>query len=528
MTRRQRIFWDCSYLAGHPDVQTGIQRVVRELGGAIQKRLIADAAGTEFIPCVVDGHGHVFPLEHIPLPGDAPIEKFATLASPAPGDIFVVADSNWHNQVLKRFAPYWRGGVITGVVQYDLIPFTHPETADDILVRRFHDWMIETAGFADFFASVSRSTEKELTESLARLAPWRPIREADLFHFGLAPSNAGLKRERAHGVNAFARFIAVGTIEPRKRYDLILDAFESLWRERSQAQLVLVGKPGWKTKELQERIRSLEEAGAPISWLQDVDDEELFALYSSCTALLAPSDAEGYGLPVVEAMEAGMPVVCSDIPVFREITGGNALFFRAGSADSLRELLDGVLAGRSRLVPIPADFRLQTWDDSAGRFLEGMTRCANPKTETRLFYDRRVGALMAEVDAFHRAVPATRQSDSPPPGWLGRYYERAAGNKALGFPVRLVNALLRSSQTRHKLYQTSAMLDELRLQLDSVERTLTRVEERTQFIEGYLHASAMTMQDGSTASSGRPADEVVPRAEGESPAAPGTPGSDDQ
>ena len=98
--------------------------------------------------------------------------------------------------------------------------------------------------------------------------------------------------------------LMVGTIEPRKGYDVALRALQHLWATRGAEapDLVIVGKPGWKTEQLQRRIRSHPEQGRQLHWLDQVSDESLCSLYQSSRGLLMASHAEGFGLPLLEAV----------------------------------------------------------------------------------------------------------------------------------------------------------------------------------------------------------------------------------
>ena len=101
--------------------------------------------------------------------------------------------------------------------------------------------------------------------------------------------------------------LMVGTVEPRKGYDNALAAFDHLWSKQSSTapHLVIVGKPGWKTTELQSAIEAHPELGRRLHWIRDASDEALSELYKRSSGLLLASKAEGCGLPVLEAAVHG-------------------------------------------------------------------------------------------------------------------------------------------------------------------------------------------------------------------------------
>ncbi|MBN1476631.1 glycosyltransferase family 4 protein [Candidatus Sumerlaeota bacterium] len=175
-----------------------------------------------------------------------------------------------------------------------------------------------------------------------------------------------------HG-DLMGRFwLTVATLEPRKNIGLLVDAIDRLAPERS-IPLVLVGNPGWGTGNLVARIERMVNRGRMI-WLHHREPWVLQCLLHRAEALIMPSLAEGFGLPLLEAMAAGCPVLCSDIPVFREVTGGHARLFDPRSADALAEQMLGALEDpegeRARAERARAFIRPFTWERTARRTLD--------------------------------------------------------------------------------------------------------------------------------------------------------------
>jgi alpha-1,3-rhamnosyl/mannosyltransferase len=121
----------------------------------------------------------------------------------------------------------------------------------------------------------------------------------------------------------------VGSLEPRKNHTCALDAYELYLKHSAQRRpLLFAGGKGWKSEALQARIEAMAESGVPVRSLGYVPDEELQQLYQSSFALLAPSWHEGFGLPLVEAMSAGLPALASLRASLPEI-GGDAVRYIA-------------------------------------------------------------------------------------------------------------------------------------------------------------------------------------------------------
>ena len=118
-------------------------------------------------------------------------------------------------------------------------------------------------------------------------------------------------------------FVTVGTIEARKNHLLLLDVWSRL-AERLGDQtprLLIIGQRGWEADEVFERLDKDETLHGHVVELSRCSDDELVHHLSSARALLFPSFVEGYGLPLIEALDAGVPVIASDLPVFRELCG---------------------------------------------------------------------------------------------------------------------------------------------------------------------------------------------------------------
>ena len=146
----------------------------------------------------------------------------------------------------------------------------------------------------------------------------------------------------------------VGTIDLRKGYAQALAAFEALWAEGFDVKLVIVGQPSWNVETLVKRLMNHPESGRRLFWFGRADDMFLAALYKSCTVLLAASEAEGFGLPLVEAAQRGLPIIARDVPVFREIAGDNVFYFSGLTAEALADALkDWLRLEENGLAPRP-------------------------------------------------------------------------------------------------------------------------------------------------------------------------------
>ena len=266
-------------------------------------------------------------LSRRPLPG-TPVQF-------RPDDTLLLADSSWASRCWHVVDHARQAGTRVGVVQYDFIPHTHPELVPKRLTATFRGWMRNTLKRADFVAAISEAVAAEARTELRRMGrdPDRGAPLVQAFPLGSdvkPPAEAGSVRPELSDFLAAASggpYLTVGTIEPRKNQTILPAVFEQVWRQVPDARLLVVGFVGWKGEELVRRLRKHPRYGTHLMHFGDLSDTELVHAYGHARALVFPSRAEGYGLPIVEALSHGMRVFASDIPVHREVGGPWCVYF---------------------------------------------------------------------------------------------------------------------------------------------------------------------------------------------------------
>ncbi len=170
-------------------------------------------------------------------------------------------------------------------------------------------------------------------------------------------------------------FVLIGTIEPRKNHLMVLSVWQALREALGPAtpRLVLIGRRGWL---IQDEIDLLERSPALQGIVEErgtVSDRDVAAVLSGARALLLPSFAEGYGLPLAEALAAGVPVICSDIPVFREVGGAAPDYLdprdSAGWSDAVRDYCDSDSPRRGAQLRRIGDWVPPTWEQHFARVM---------------------------------------------------------------------------------------------------------------------------------------------------------------
>jgi glycosyltransferase involved in cell wall biosynthesis len=163
----------------------------------------------------------------------------------------------------------------------------------------------------------------------------------------------------------------VGTIEPRKEHAQALSAFEILWNEGLEVNLVIVGKRGWLVEKLVERLSSHSMLGKRLFWLEGISDEYLERIYAASTCLIAASEAEGFGLPLIEAAQKKLPILARDLSVFREVAGEHAFYFQGLEPEALAEAIQTWIGLREKgKAPSSGKMPWLTWEESARKLLE--------------------------------------------------------------------------------------------------------------------------------------------------------------
>jgi len=380
--RRRRGFpqllLDVSALA-HTDLKTGVERVSR----AVLKQLIEHPPEGFRVELVRETGGRyvyareaaqrLLGLEQSAL-RDAPLDT-------APGDVFLGLDlAQMSVHVARRqLRNLCRRGVRVVFVVYDLLPALRPDCFPDPVPGTYREWLQDITADADGLVCISRTVADELVTWLRShgVARTRPL-HIGYFHLGadLAASlpTEGIGAEGPavlESVRSRPTFLMVGTVEPRKGHLLALEGVEALWDRGVDVGLVVVGKEGWDSRDVTTRLRTHRERGRRVHWVERASDELLLRLYEESAALLAASEGEGFGLPLVEAAQHGLPIVARDIPVFREVGGDYAYYFSGETPAALADALSRWLALRqSGAAPASGDMPWLTWAQSTDRLME--------------------------------------------------------------------------------------------------------------------------------------------------------------
>ena len=234
--------------------------------------------------------------------------------------------------------PLWHG-CPTVVTIHDLSLLLHAKTHREELVQRARKRLPTMTRIATEIITDSESVKQEICEHLG-VSPDKvtavPLAPRRAFHPAGAEETQRVRR-KLEVEDDFILF--VGTVEPRKNLITLVHAFEELLRTTDlRPQLVVAGAKGWLTDELFAHVESAA-ARERILFTGYISDEELRALYSSCKVSVYPSLYEGFGLPTLEAMTCGAPVITSRIPVIIETVGKSARLIEPTNVIELTQAL---------------------------------------------------------------------------------------------------------------------------------------------------------------------------------------------
>ena len=379
----------------HDDLKTGIQRVARALTLAL---LNDPPQGFRVEPMYLGNAGCLWRHFHARRytlglldcsPGtfdDEPVE-------PGCEDVVIILDISGEPLSAAQdeglFSKYRNHGVKVYSLVFDLLPVLMPEVFPPGADWGHARWLRSISAF-DGALCISKSVADDLLA-------WRKqegltYKNRRPFDVQVLPLGADMDNSfPTRGIPANAKntlrqfearptFLMVGTIEPRKAYLQAIEAFRQIWALGIDVNLVIVGKEGWTTlpdvmrrdiPQTVQRLRTMPETGKRLFWLEGASDEYLLKIYAASNCLIAASRNEGFGLPLTEAAQHGLPIIARDIPVFKEVAGEHAFYFTGHEPGDLVAAVNAWLQlyeeGRH---PKADDMPWVSWKQSAQRLAQ--------------------------------------------------------------------------------------------------------------------------------------------------------------
>ncbi|MEH2422918.1 MAG: glycosyltransferase family 1 protein [Nostoc sp.] len=426
-----RIFIDCTHTAKHTYKNTGIHRVVRELTSELLK-ISSNRTDIEIVAVMFDGSfmqrvtnlnqqqndyfikvNKYLELTKINIKVQALLfklrNKFINLlylskliywfdsnsenkkdfllefegSIVQPGDIYVIADANWDlPKTYYRFLQLLKRHKVTIVVIcYDLIPIKFPEFSSKRFTKAFTKFYSDYSTLFDKVLCISKKSAEDYNNAINQgILASNNSQIVQSFRLGcnyfrhdflLSEENNNFGTELQKLLNK-KYILVVGSLVPHKNIKTIIAAFDLLINSNYDVFLIFAGNKSWHS-ETDNLIESNKMYGKLIQILGSVTDAQLDFLYKNCYCLVQASFYEGFGLPVVEALQSCKPVIASNGGSLPEVGGDFCIYFDPTQPtelyQALKKLLDSDTYYNHFVERIRNEYRPFSWQESAEQFL---------------------------------------------------------------------------------------------------------------------------------------------------------------
>ncbi|WP_158507152.1 glycosyltransferase family 1 protein [Subtercola sp. Z020] len=358
-------------------VMSGIQRVVRETVGlwAADHEVVL-VAWTESRK----GLRRLTPREEARMRGGdedaveslAPARERVVIPN---GGLVIVPELSADSERAERFLALGEfAGSKLAFIGYDCVPLTSGETAAGPMAAHFPLYL-DAVAYSDKVAAISRSTAdefiawKKMLPSSGRVGP--DVRTVFLGGDSAAPSDVDLAAVAAElELGDLPVVLVVGSHEPRKNHLSVLQAARVLWSEGAEFRLLMIGAGSWNSAPFDQLSQHLQDEGWPLTVLSGASDATLGASYRLATVSIFTSFHEGFGLPIVESLRAGTPVIASDLGSMAEIAAhyGGVIGVDPHSDEALESALRSVLSDPAVLAQKKRDLAgndYRSWESYA-------------------------------------------------------------------------------------------------------------------------------------------------------------------
>jgi glycosyltransferase involved in cell wall biosynthesis len=266
---------------------------------------------------------------------------------------------------------------------HDAIPFIYPQT-QPLLTRGVFQTLVRSSRLtADAVFTVSTSAANDLRQhlNLSRDKLFVTPLGIELPEKVVSPE---VEQALLHRLNISSPyFLYVGALHPRKNIGRTLEAFLSVRKRTQDIQLVIVGPPSWGADEVLRQVTASAKGDTGIVFTGFVSDEDLHTLYASAKGLVFPSLYEGFGLPALEAMAHGTPVITSNTSSLPEVVGEAALLVDPLSTTAIEEAMARLLNDEALCQTLSSRglerAKLFSWESTAQKTLAAYRQILTPR-----------------------------------------------------------------------------------------------------------------------------------------------------
>lgn len=318
---KKKLFFDIS-LYHKNNLRTGIHRVVSEQLKSLEE---LNQDEYEIIPVYLEQEKQTYRYKKV--------NENHSILDVTYGDILFSSDLSYSDiEIAKEKGIYEsfkeKGAQIVFLV-HDILPIQYEEFFVKGTKEKHEKYIQDISSISDLIITTTNAGKKDLEEYLSRSKCYPKIKVLPL---GSNISNKNsIMVTKNKSKNIEFSFIMIGTIEPRKAHLQVIEAFDLLWKNETDTNqvstLTIIGKEGWLVKDTLKRIKEHPLLNKRLFYKDNLNDKELSLYYEKATAIIMASYAEGFGLPLVEAMYYQKPVIARDIKVFREIASDYPTYF---------------------------------------------------------------------------------------------------------------------------------------------------------------------------------------------------------
>lgn len=294
------------------------------------------------------------------------------------GTIFFDLDGVWMGRIKRSYLlPMLKeqGCRIVAHI-YDIISITYPQYCEERGVYNFMDYIAAHLKFADKIIVNAEATVRDL-ENLSQQIGC-PLTECEVVRLGADYRNKAFIEEQvdlsvAEVVKSKPYILMVGTLEPRKNHKLLLNAYENRLKKMGY-NIIFAGYMGWNMEQFEGRLKTHPDFGKGIYHFSDLSDSSISYLYRHAKFLAFCSYSEGFGLPIIEALQRGLPVLAADVPVLREVGGDFCLWFEQDNTEMLCDLVEAYTKDAVQYETLKEKvklFKAASWDET----IEEIRKC---------------------------------------------------------------------------------------------------------------------------------------------------------
>jgi glycosyltransferase involved in cell wall biosynthesis len=257
-----------------------------------------------------------------------------------------LASYDWYFSIFSPISPIvYESGIKTALFVHDLIPVVHPEHSSAWFVKKYTQWIRDIQ--ADVIFVNSEATKKDLLASRPDIRAERiilPSLAADKKFHKVTDAEVLRKVRQKYGIGDAKYFLGVSELSTRKNLVHLMNSFVD-FLDKTKAQdikLVLVGPMRKGYTDITQTIKGLDKYKDKIVLTGFVDDDDMAAVYSGALCFVYPSLYEGFGLPILEAMQCGVPVISADNSSLPEVGADAALYISGKQTEQTAQALEKI------------------------------------------------------------------------------------------------------------------------------------------------------------------------------------------